>query len=68
MKKKMLKENKLFDVLMTALVMHVARKEGLKDPEFREIISKHGSELKKIAADIQTDFDTIDQLNKKGIF
>jgi hypothetical protein len=58
----------LLDFLLTKLVLHVARKEGEKDPEFREIVSKHGGELKQIKADIQKDLDKIDELNKKGIF
>jgi hypothetical protein len=64
-KKKKLNES-VFDVLLTALVMHVARKEGLKDPEFRAIISKHGGELRQISADIQQSLDKIDKMNKAG--
>jgi len=67
-KKRKINENTLLDAILKAIVLHTARKEGLKDPEFREIVNKHGSELKQIAADIQKDLDTIDRLNKKGIF
>jgi hypothetical protein len=67
-KKRKLNENTLLDIILKAIVVHTARKEGLKDPEFRAIINKHGSELKQIAADIQQDLDTIDKLNKKGVF
>ena len=67
-KKQKLNEDTLFDIILRAIVMHTARKDGLKDPEFREIINKHGSELKKIAADIQQSLDNIDRLNKQGKF
>jgi hypothetical protein len=67
MAKKLLKES-IYDILLTALVLHVARKEGLKDPEFKAIVNKHGSELKKISAEIQQSLDTIDKLNKQGKF
>ena len=58
----------LLDFLLTKLVMHVARKEGEKDPEFRKIVNNQGEDLKKIKADIQKSLDKIDELNKKGIF
>ena len=67
-KKRKLNENSLLDIILKAIIVHTARKEGLKDPEFKAIIQKHGSELKDLAASIQKDLDTIDQLNKKGVF
>lgn len=67
-KKRKLNEDSLLDIILRAIVTHTARKEGLKDPEFRAIIAKHGSELRDLADSIQKDLDTINKLNKQGIF
>ena len=48
--------------------MHVARKEGEKDPEFREIVNNQGKDLKQIKEDIKKDMEKIKELNRKGIF
>jgi hypothetical protein len=67
-KKRKLNEDTLLDIILRAIVLHTARKEGLKDPEFKAIINKHGVELKDLANSIQQDLDTIDKLNKQGKF